>query len=197
MTKNTITRIFLRYQDTLVRALLKLSVKSTDVDDILQEALARALETSKRKNIEFPKSYLYTISRNMAFREQERRAREVQSEIDHAILDANIPAADEELYYRQMLQVFWEAMDTLPKAQRRAILMRRIYGLSHKEIAAKMGVSISSVEKYFAQGIRRCQDVMRSKGFSVEEMMGRSTKTNNDRAGAGDGGRAERGRSYD
>lgn len=164
---NRIISAFVNYRDVLVRGLLRLSVQPADVDDILQEALARALEADDKKRIEFPKSYLYTVSRNMVFREQERRSREVQWEIDEAILESHSPPTDQELYYRQMLAVFWEAMATIPQTHQRAILLRRIYGLSHKQIAKKMGVSLSAVEKYFAHGIKRCQDIMKSQGYGL------------------------------
>lgn len=170
--ENRIVRTFLGYKDVLVRVLLRLSVQPADVDDILQESLARALHAEQSKRLDFPKSYLYTVARNIVFEQNERRSREVQCEIDEAILASETAPLDDELHYRQMLEVFWEALNTLPQTHQRAILLRRIYGLSHKEIAKKMGVSISSVEKYFAQGIKRCQDVMSGRGYGVERMEG-------------------------
>lgn len=168
-TGNRIVRAFLNYRDVLTAALLKLSVKPFDVDDILQESLARALEADEVERIKYPQSYLFMVSRNMVFREQQRRAREVQCQIDDAVFESSAAAADEEAHHKQMLQVFWEAIDSLPKAHQRAILLRRIYGLTQKEVAKKMGVSQSSVEKYFAQGIRRCQDIMAARGFQLTQ----------------------------
>ena len=168
-TDNRIVKAFLNYRDVLTRALLRFSVKPSDVDDILQESLARAIEANKKQPLEYPKSYLFTISRNMVFREHQRQLREVQREIDEATLDSCASPIDEEIHYKKMLKVFWEAMDSLPQTHRRAILLRRIYGLSQKEIAKKMGVSLSSVEKYFAHGINRCQDVMNRRGYSFSQ----------------------------
>ena len=147
-----------------------MSVQPGDVDDILHEALTRALEANEKKRLNFPKSYLFTVSRNMVFREHERSSREVQWEIDEAMLGSNAAPTDDEVYYKQMLQAFWDAVDSLPKSHQRAILLRRIYGLSQQDIATKMGVSLSSVEKYFAQGIKRCQDVMLRRGFDPRRL---------------------------
>lgn len=167
-----IARAFLKYRDVLTGALLRLSVQPSDVDDILQEALARALEADGKDEIRHPKSYLFQIARNMVFREHQRRAREVQGEIDEAILESSDAPTDESVHYKQMLRAFWEAMETLPKAQRRAILLRRLYGLTQRQVAEKMGVSVSSVEKYFAQGMRQCQAVMKARGFELEGASG-------------------------
>ena len=166
-----IVRVFLKYRDVLVKALLRLSVQPTDVDDILQESLARTLEADGRNPVKFPKSYLFTVSRNIVFEEQRRRAREVQWEIDEAIIESESPLSDDETYYRQLMTAFWDAIGELPQNHQRAILLRRVYGLSHRQIARKMGVSLSSVEKYFAQGIRRCHDIMSRRGFSTDEFL--------------------------
>lgn len=164
-TENRIVRAYLAYREVLVRVLLRMSVKPADVDDILQESLARTLHAENRAPLEYPKSYLYTVARNIVFEEKARRAREVQCEINEAILASDSAPVDEQLHHEKMLAIFWEAMSTLPRNHQRAILMRRIYGLSHKQVAKKMGVSISSVEKYFAQGIRRCEDLMSQRGY--------------------------------
>ncbi|MEZ5892089.1 MAG: sigma-70 family RNA polymerase sigma factor [Parvularculaceae bacterium] len=196
-SENRIVNAFLSYKDVLIRVLLRMSVQPSDVDDILQESLARTLHAEKRQRLEFPKSYLYTVARNIVFEESERRSREVQCEIDEAILASEASPADEELHYRQMLDVFWEALGTLPKAHQRAILLRRIYGLSHKEIARKMDVSISSVEKYFAQGIKRCQDVMSGRGYGVEQIEGTTGNRANGSAGTKRPIAGEKGRSHE
>lgn len=164
---NRIVGTFLKYRDALIRALLRLSVRPEDVDDILQESLARAIEADQKSTIDLPKSYLFAVSRNLVFREQERRSREVLMEIDEAIIDSKTVDATEEAHSREMLDVFCEAMQTLPASHQRAIILRRVYGLSHREVATKMGVSLSSVEKYYAKGIRRCQQIMDKRGYVV------------------------------
>ena len=181
---NPVVKAFIAYRDVLVRTLVRLSVQPADVDDILQESLVRAMSANERCRLKFPKSYLFIVSRNIVFEQQERRSREVQWEIDEAILEAKTAPTDEEIHYRQMLIAFWDALASLPKAHQQAVLLRRIYGLSHKEIARKMGVSLSSVEKYFAQGIKRCQDIMSARGYKIDHREGTPTIS--------DGGRGAR-----
>ncbi|MFC3052334.1 RNA polymerase sigma factor [Kordiimonas pumila] len=168
---DSIIKTFLSYREVLVRTLLRMSVKPEDIDDILQETIVRAIAAHEKTPLVFPKSYLYTVSRNMVLEEHQRRSREIQGEIDEALQESEAPLADEVMQHKQTLAAFWEAMEGLPKTHQRAILLRRVYGFSHKEIAKKLGVSISSVEKYFAQGIKRCQDVMSGKGYGVEKII--------------------------
>ena len=40
--------------------------------------------------------------------------------------------------------------------------MKKVYGYSHKEIAGKLDISVSTVEKHVATGLKRCsEEVMR------------------------------------
>ncbi|MDO6707612.1 sigma-70 family RNA polymerase sigma factor [Photobacterium sp. 1_MG-2023] len=44
----------------------------------------------------------------------------------------------------------------LPDKVRQALLMRQIDNMSYKQIAAELGVSVSSVEKYIAKALQAC-----------------------------------------
>ncbi len=156
---------FSECRDGLVRNLLKMCVRAEDVDDILQTTVLKALESNRSRQVSSPKSYLFVISRNLVFKAMSARSREIRAEVDDAIADADTPGADDALHYRQKLQAFEDALRLLPERPRRAIVLRKFLGLPYKDIARKMGVSVSSVEKYVAQGMLRCRDVLRAKGY--------------------------------
>lgn len=166
---NRILAAFYECRDGLVRNLLKMCVRAEDVDDILQTTFLQALESNRTRHVVSPKSYLFVISRNLVFKTMSTRSQEIRAEVDDAIADMDAPDADDALYHRQKLQAFEEALRTLPARSRQAIILRKFFGLSYKDIAGKMGVSISSVEKYVAQGTLRCKDVLRVKGYYPDE----------------------------
>ena len=162
---NKILAAFSECRDGLVRNLLKMCVRAEDVDDILQTTVLQALESNRSRQVVSPKSYLFVISRNLVFKAMSSRSQEIRTEVDHALADVDAPAADDTLHYRQKLQAFEEALRSLPQRSRQAIILRKFFGLPYKDIARKMGVSVSSVEKYVAQGTLRCKDVMRKQGY--------------------------------
>lgn len=172
---NRILKAFTECKDALVRNLLKHYVRAEDVDDILQTTFLRALEADRKRGIASPKDYLFVVSRNMVFKSMSARSREMRAEVDEILLEADEPEADIALYYRLKLQAFDEALSALPEAPRQAIILRKFFGLSYKEIAKKMDVSVSSVEKYVAQGLLRCRDVLRTKGYSTKNEEGKET----------------------
>ena len=48
-------------------------------------------------------------------------------------------------------------MAELTPQVRRVYLMRKVYGMSHKEISATMGIARSTVEKHLTTGIMACE----------------------------------------
>lgn len=166
---NRIIQAFQLCRDALVRSIMKMSVKQQDVDDILQETFARALDANKRHKIASPKDYLFVVSRNLVLKKLRKKSQEICSEIDAAILAQDEQVSlDQRLYQQRRLEKFRHALGALPEKHRRAILLRKFYGLSHKEIASKMAISVSSVEKYIAAGLKACKQALTAQGYHPE-----------------------------
>jgi RNA polymerase sigma factor (sigma-70 family) len=65
----------------------------------------------------------------------------------------------------QEFVVFCRAIRALPRQRRRVILLRRVYGLSQREVAVKLGISERTVENHIAQAVVSCSDFMETHGF--------------------------------
>lgn len=164
---NRIFRAFIECRDALVSSILKMSVKPEDVDDILQETFYRTYSANHRKEIKSPKDYMFVVSRNLVFRGVTTRSREIITIVDDTIFDIEESSLDEEHYEFLKTRALSEALETLPENNRRAILLRKVYGFSSREIAKKMGVSKSSVDKYIASGIKTCEQILEAKGYDI------------------------------
>ena len=66
-------------------------------------------------------------------------------------------AADSEVEAEEALGLYCEAVAALPEKCRQVFLLRKVHGLAHKEIAKRMSLSVSSVEKYLLRGILECK----------------------------------------
>lgn len=166
--KHTVLKTFLSCRDSLARYILKMSVKKEDVDDILQEAFIRVYHEDKKKQIRSPKDYLFIVSRNLIYKGLRHQSKEIASDIEDDLLGHDNKQTDIELHNKQKFQAFNDALSTLPEKHRRAILLRKYYGLSHKEISQKLGVSVSSVEKYISKGIKQCGDILIAQGYGMK-----------------------------
>jgi len=172
--KQSNNRIFEAYQscrDGLVRSVMKMSVKPQDVDDILQETFIRVLHSDAQQQIKSPKGYLFVVSRNLVLKKLVQQSKEIHTEIDDALLENDDEnTVEKELYQKLKFERFIEVLNSLPERNSRALLLRKLYCLSHKEIANKMDVSVSSVEKYIAKGLKQCKQSLCAQGYEVDEI---------------------------
>ena len=145
-------------------ALLRRFVGPADVEDILQEAFLRCYEADAATPIRRPQSYLYQTALNLARNHWSRTDRRASSSLD-ALLAEDEPASDvdieREAVARERLALYCRMVAELPLQCRRAFLLKKVYGLSQREIAAYLGISENTVEKHVAKGLLVCATRMR------------------------------------
>lgn len=127
-----------------------------EVDDIVQEAYAILAARGSVSDIRFPRAYIFQIAHSLIV-QHVRRARIVSiqavefDQIDYAD-EAATP--EQRTIDRDELRRLAEAIATMPGQTREAFTLRRVHGLSQREIAARMKLSENTVEKHIARGIR-------------------------------------------
>lgn len=169
-SNSRILNAFQSCRDGLVRSIMKMSVEQQDVDDILQETFIRVLNSDAKQQIKSPKGYLFVVSRNLVLKKLVHQSKVIHTEIDDALLENDLDnTVEKELYQKLKFERFGKVLSALPEKNRRAILLRKLYCLSHKEIAKKMNVSVSSVEKYIAAGLKQCKQSLCAQGYEVNE----------------------------
>ncbi len=70
--------------------------------------------------------------------------------------EAEQPSPEEQLLILEDLKTIDRLLDRLSSKARAAFLYNRLDGLSHGEIAERLGVSVSRVRQYLAQAMRQC-----------------------------------------
>jgi RNA polymerase sigma factor (sigma-70 family) len=132
-------------------------VAAEDVEDIVQECYCRLAQLTAVAHIGSPRAYLFTMARNLAHR-QRRRARVVRIERvdadDIAEMPSDLPLPDRIAAARQELERVRAALGSLSQRAQKIFVMRRIEGLSQKEIAAALGVSEAIVENEASRSLR-------------------------------------------
>ncbi|WP_235559293.1 RNA polymerase sigma factor [Brevundimonas sp. Leaf168] len=141
-----------------VRAWLRRSlVTSNDVDDVIQESYCRLANLKAVEQIESPRAYFFQTARSVVL-EQMRRARIVRidavTEIDALRIEWDEPSPERIAGGRKELERVMKIVATLPERSRRIFEMRRVLGLSQKEIARQLGVSENVVENEAARALK-------------------------------------------
>lgn len=128
-----------------------------EAEDILQEAFLQSYNAALSRKIVNPQAFMLVTARNLALNFIGRAERRLSSPLEE-MFDAevaNLTRTIEESYIsEEKFHVFCRAISRLPPACRRVFIYKKIYGLSQKEIAGRLGISDSMVEKHIEKGMR-------------------------------------------
>lgn len=184
-----LSQIF-RHGAALHRYLRRFTSGAEDVDDLVQETYVRIFALADAKSIDSPRALLFRVAHNLAVERARRRiGRATDSVADLELLGVSTMEAspDEQIDGRRRFEAFCAAVDRLPPLCRRVFVLRKVYKLSHAEIAEILNVSHSTIEKHVAKGLLRCRDYLKDQGM-LESL---DAGTGDTRRRARDGGDAE------
>jgi RNA polymerase sigma factor (sigma-70 family) len=140
-----------------------------DIDDLVQETYARILHAREHASLGSAKAYLFSTARNAAFDYFRRRkivSIENTAEIELLSVFEDRPGVAETVCHNQELQLLAEAIQALPKRCRHVLTLRKLHGLSHREIAEKLGIAENTVNAQIAIGVLRLRDWLRLRGLT-------------------------------
>ena len=130
---------------------------AAEVADLSQEIFARIYESAKRERPVLVKPFLFQIARNLMIdhlRRQSVVSLETMAEFDWVNVPDDTPSSERQAAGRQELRLLQAALDELPPRCRQIVIMQRIEGLSQKDIAQQLGVSVETVQTHLARGMR-------------------------------------------
>ena len=165
-------RNILQHRKRLKQYLLGLTKSREDAEDLEQEAYLRVISSNDRHEIDNPRAFLFVTARNLAIQAWRRKKNSpIQAVEDFDALNVRdiCASVDSEVLTDELLAAFGEAIDALPPQARRVFIMRKVFGLSHKEIADELGLSCKTIEKHVGKGISRCGDFLRDRDLHLGE----------------------------
>jgi RNA polymerase sigma-70 factor (ECF subfamily) len=152
---SAVSAAFLENHAFLKRFLARFFSDRQDIEDVAQEAFLRAYVAEQQKEIEQPRAYLFRIAKNLALTKLTKKSKNITDYLEESGASVVIEwgaAADSEVEAEESLGLYCEAVAALPEKCRQVFLLRKVHGLAHKEIAERMSLSVSSVEKYLLRG---------------------------------------------
>ncbi|MGI8839781.1 MAG: RNA polymerase sigma factor [Caulobacteraceae bacterium] len=176
MDRNERVRWFAREvlpHESAVRQWLTRNVRSLpgcDIDEVIQEAYARlwAAECDKILN---PRAYFFVTARHLVG-EVLRRSRIVEiktmADIDALNIVDDDGGPERRLSGREEVERFRHVLASIPPKCREAFELRKFDGLSQREIAGRMGIAESTVEKHLSKALRLVIKEMTAAPFDGE-----------------------------
>jgi len=158
-------KVFLVFRARLARTIARI-VHSSDVEDIVQETFLRCYQASAKSTIRHPRAFMLTTAKNLALnhlaRADNRLVRRVGFFDDSAVPLYGQEARGDDPELLEQFQLLCCAVRALPLQCRRAFILKKVYGMSRKEIASYMGITESTVQKHIAKGVLLCTDYLES-----------------------------------
>lgn len=146
---------WLAHYRELVGTWARRSRSSADAEDAAHDAIVGMLESDGAAIVN-PRAYLHRSTANGLI-SRYRREQAFPAAPLHELPEAEHPSADDaEAAARlaQLSRALAAALDELPPACQQVFAWHRIEGRTMPEIAAKMGLSVSTVEKYLTKTMR-------------------------------------------
>jgi len=169
----TILEAYLENEVALKRYLRRFIRSREAADDLAQEAFLRAFAAESRQAIEVPKAFLFKVARNLALNELARQSTMAieplgDFEGQEVLEDSNQAAADDVVESRERIRLLARAIAALPPQCAKVFILRKMQGLSQKEIAVRLNISVRTVENHVALGLSRCRAYMRANDGTAE-----------------------------
>jgi len=161
-TMDRLTRCFLEIRAELVRFLTRRNGKAA-AEDVVQETWLKLHERGDTESWHEPRAVLFTTAANLGTDVQRREARSDRLFArDGELPEAVSPGADPESQAQteSELNTVAAALQELPAQCREAFLLNRLEGLTHSEIAQRLGVSTKTVQRHIERALRRCVQVL-------------------------------------
>ncbi|MBV4533439.1 sigma-70 family RNA polymerase sigma factor [Pseudomonas farsensis] len=129
--------------------------------DIAQDTFLRLLVTRRMPEQGDGRRFLAQIARNLVI-DQWRRQRIKQAYLDSlaALPEPETPSLEARAIVIETLMQIDAMLDSMPAKVREAFLLSQFEGLTYPQIAERLQVSVSSVQKYMLRAITACYQVL-------------------------------------
>lgn len=144
-----------RYAVPLARYFRARVRSAADIDDMVQEVFLRLAARRDGGAVEAAENYIFTVAAsvlNDSFRRAARRGGTHQPFDEH--LHADVDFSPERVFLGQeQLRVVEAALHELPERTRVVFVLHRYEEMSYAQIARRLQVSVSAIEKHMSKAL--------------------------------------------
>jgi len=156
-------REVLPLEPVLMRFLNRNWRNKAEIEDFRQEVYAQVLQAAEIKIPDRAKPFVLSAARNLLIdriRREHIVSIEAVADLDVLGLAADEPGPDRSAMARDVLRKLQVALNRLPPRCREAVVLKRIEGLSRREIAGRMDITEQTVADHVAHGMRVLADTL-------------------------------------
>ena len=134
-----------------------------EIADLRQEVYMRVYEAALKEIPDQTKAFVLTTARNLIIDRVRRESVipfEIVTDLEALGVASEQPGPERAIIARDALRRLTTALDQLPPRCREAVTLRKIEGLSRREIASRMGIAEFTVNRHLTEGMRALADIL-------------------------------------
>lgn len=162
-------RLFLAHRRELLAFLTRKLRDAETAADLTQETFLRFVEQGRSGSsalVTHERSYLYRIAGNLVVdyvRQRRRDLTDVYPDEELTALPDEAPSPERVALGKGELERLRDAIRQLPDRTQRVFVLARLEGLTYREVAERLGISESSVQKHLAIAIQHAMHALRDR----------------------------------
>ena len=152
---STLTKLFLTTKKNIGYVIGHI-VKPDDIDDIVQETFVKTYEADLKQEIKYVRSYMLKTAKNLALNhvaKWDNKYKDSLEDFTQPPVQLTSIKTEDDYESKEQFLFFCRATDQLSGSVRKCFILKKVYGLSQKEIANYLDLSESTVEKHIAKGL--------------------------------------------
>lgn len=153
--RDTLSALSERHRASLQRYFERRIKNRGDAEDLIQEVFLRLARRADFQSIKCLDGYLFEIAASV-FQDRLRHRHSRAMDLHEEYRDGHSPeefSPERVLIGKESVGQVAQALLELPERVRVAFVLHRFEGLRHPEIARRLGVSVSAVEKYVIRAL--------------------------------------------
>lgn len=134
----------------------RLAHGSIDVDDVIQESYAVLAGLEAVGHIRNPRTYFFQVAKSIVLQTLRRSpvvTIDAFASADVMAIPSDTPTPERIAADRQQLRALVTMIGELPARCRDVFTLRKVQGLSQREVAQNLGIAESTVEKHLAKAL--------------------------------------------
>lgn len=155
-----ISAVYISHQYELKHHLSRIVDCPEIAAELVQESFIILSREAKKQVIQHPRGFLFKIARNLAYDYiKHRKVTENYQNSEDPTLQASdeAPSTERTIAANERLAIVKQIVDQLPPRAREVFILNRVYGMTYAEIAGKLEISDSAVEKHLAKALLHCK----------------------------------------
>jgi RNA polymerase sigma-70 factor (ECF subfamily) len=145
--KKAFEEIFRKYREKIYYFAIRYYNSAEDAENVVQDVFIKLWD--ERENVKEELSlnnYIYTIAKNHLFNIQRKKINEKAYRsyiVEHLIQTPNL---ENEMIYADLKESIDKIIDELPAQRKKVFVMGNLEGLSNKEVASALNLSVRTIE---------------------------------------------------